>query len=593
MGPDVLPSAPVSRNLGFAIVPPAAPTAPVPHAAPPLPDGGLTFAVPEGWQPVSIVLIGMPGAGKTSVGRRLSQRLGLPFRDADSEIEAAAGQPITEIFSRYGEPHFREGERRVIARLLDGPPMVLATGGGAFNDPETRAAVKAAGAAAVWLRCGRATLLRRVSGRATRPMFLNTDPVEVLTRLMAARHPIYAEADIVIDVLDDENPETTTDKVAAAVAGWRPPARLPVALAGRGYDVLVGDDLLARAGALIAPVLPARRVAVVTDAGVGPLHLATLSRSLEAVGIETRATVTVPPGESSKSFQSLGTVLEALLAAGVDRRTTVVALGGGVVGDLAGFAAATALRGLPFIQIPTTLLAQVDSSVGGKTGINLKAGKNLAGAFHQPRIVLADTGVLATLPARELRAGYAEVAKHGLLHGALWGWCESQGAHAVAGDAAALRHAVLESCRLKAAVVAADEREETAEGGRALLNLGHTFGHALEAECGYDGSLLHGEAVAIGLGLAARLSARLGHCDAALPGRVEAHIASVGLPARIRDLPRGFAVEALMGRMRKDKKARDGALRFVLLRAPGDAFTAGDVPATIVETLLREEGCTA
>jgi shikimate kinase/3-dehydroquinate synthase len=356
--------------------------------------------------------------------------------------------------------------------------------------------------------------------------------------------------------------------------------------------VLVGGALLERAGALLAPVLPARRVAVVTDEQVGPLHLETLSQGLAAVGIEIRASIAIPPGESSKSFSSLATVMEALMAAGVDRQTTIVALGGGVVGDLAGFAAATALRGLPFVQIPTTLLAQVDSSVGGKTGINLKAGKNLAGAFHQPRMVLADTGVLATLPPRELRAGYAEVAKHGLLQGALWEWCEANGAAAVAGDAVALRHAVLESCRLKAAVVAADEREESPEGGRALLNLGHTFGHALEAECGYDGSLLHGEGVAIGLVLATRLSARLGHCDMALAIRVEAHLASVGLPARIGDLPRRFTVQALLGRMRKDKKARDGALRFVLIRAPGDVFTAADVPAATVEALLRNEGCT-
>lgn len=539
----------------------------------------------------TVVLVGMPGAGKTSVGRRLAQRLGLPFKDADSEIEAAAGQPITEIFARYGEAHFREGERRVIGRLLEGPPIVLATGGGAFNDPETRAAVKTNGAAAVWLRCGMQTLLRRVSGRATRPMFLNADPVEVLSRLMAARHPIYAEADIVIDCLDDESPEATTEKVATAVGNWGPPSRLPVTLGERTYDILVGPGLLSRAGALIAPVLPAKRVAVVTDATVAPLHLDTLRQGLESAGIEIRAAVTVPSGEASKSIASFAQVLEELLAAGVDRRTTVIALGGGVVGDLAGFAAAAALRGLPFIQMPTTLLAQVDSSVGGKTGINLKAGKNLAGAFHQPRIVLADTGALSTLPVRELRAGYAEVAKHGLLHGAMWDWCETFGARAVAGDAAALRHAVLESCRLKAGVVAADEREESAEGGRALLNLGHTFGHAIEAECGYDGTLLHGEGVAIGLGLAARLSARLGYCDAALPLRVEAHMASVGLPARIRDLPRGFTVEALMARMRKDKKVRDGALRFVLLRAPGDVFTAGDVPAGTVEALLREEGC--
>ncbi len=540
----------------------------------------------------SVILVGMPGSGKSSIGRRLAARLGMPFLDADTEIEAAAGLPITEIFSRYGEAHFRDGERRVIARLVAGPPVVLATGGGAFADAGTRAALRRTGAVTVWLKCAHATLLRRVVGRGHRPMFLGADPAEVLNRLMVARHHLYAEADIVIPCTD-ESPEATTRRVQEALAGWTAPARLPVALDGRGYDVLVGEGLLARAGALLAPVLPSRRVAVVSDAAVAALHGPALRAGLEEAGFTVAVEATVPPGEASKDFGTLHRVLEELLAAGTDRRTTVVALGGGVVGDLAGFAAATALRGLPFVQAPTTLLAQVDSSVGGKTGVNLSAGKNLAGAFHQPRLVLADTAALRTLPPRELRAGYAEVAKHGLIAGeAFWGWCERGGGEAaVAGDPAALSHAVVESCRLKAAVVAADEREEAADGGRALLNLGHTFGHALEAECGYDGSLLHGEAVAVGLGLAAALSARLGHCAQELPGRVASHLAACGLPARIADLPRPFSTAALMARMRRDKKARDGRLRFVLLRAPGDVFTASDVPAEAVEDLLRAEGC--
>jgi shikimate kinase/3-dehydroquinate synthase len=563
----------VSRNS-------ALPAWPTPDAAP------ADLAPPRR----SVVLVGMPGCGKSSIGRRLATRLGLPFVDADAEIEAAAGLPITEIFTRYGEPHFRDGERRVIARLLAGPPLVLATGGGAFTDSRTRAAVAGSGAVAVWLRCSLPVLLRRVAGREHRPLFLNRDPREVLERLMTVRHPTFAEASVIVDCTD-EPPETTTRRVLEALAGYRAPARLPVRLAERSYDILVGEGLLARAGSLMAPVLPARRVVVVTDQSVAPLHLPALRAGLETAGVEVLAVVEVPPGEASKSFAQLERVVEAALAAGADRRTAVVALGGGVVGDLAGFAAAAALRGLPFIQVPTTLLAQVDSSVGGKTGINLALGKNLVGAFHQPLLVLADTGVLATLPARELRAGYAEVAKHGLLQGALWDWCEAEGARAVAGDPVALAHAVLESCRLKAGVVAADEREESAEGGRALLNLGHTFGHALEAECGYGGTLLHGEAVAVGLGLAAALSALLGHCAQELPGRVIAHLQDCGLPARIGELPRGFSAAALMGRMRKDKKVRDGAMRFVLLRGPGEAFTTADVSPQTVESLLRDEGC--
>jgi shikimate kinase/3-dehydroquinate synthase len=553
------------------------------------PEGARSSVAPDGAR--SVVLVGMPGAGKSSIGRRLATRLGLPFRDADTEIEAAAGLPITEIFARYGEPHFRDGERRVIARLLAGPPLVLATGGGAFADARTRAAIHASGAVSVWLRVPLASLLRRVAGREHRPMFLNRDPREVLERLIAARHPLFAEADVTVDCTD-EPPEVTTSRVTDAIAAHRAPARLAVGLGDRGYDIVVGEGLLARSGALLAAILPARRVVIISDTDVARLHLPALRAGLAEAGLAILAEHLVPPGERTKCFAIVQAACETILSAGADRRTAVVALGGGVVGDLAGFVAAITTRGLPFVQVPTSLLAQVDSSVGGKTGINLSHGKNLVGAFHQPRIVLADTGVLATLPPRELRAGWAEVAKHGLIAGdAFWAWCEAHGPAAVAGDAAALAHAVLESCKLKAGVVAADEREESEEGGRALLNLGHTFGHALEAESGYGGALLHGEAVAVGLGLAASLSARLGHCSQEWPGRVMAHLQSVGLPARITDLSRGFSARQLLDRMRKDKKARDGAMRFVLFRSPGACFTAGDVPPETVEKLLLDEGC--
>jgi shikimate kinase/3-dehydroquinate synthase len=537
----------------------------------------------------SIVLVGMPGAGKSAIGRRLAARLGLPFLDADTEIENAAGLTVAEIFARYGEAHFRDGERRVIARIAAGPPVVLATGGGAYVDPRTRQALREAGALTLWLRADIPALKRRIAGRSNRPLFIGQDPEEVLRNLMSARARFYAEADLSLDCGED-TPEETTLRVEQAIAGWQPPARLPVALSANSYEVVVGSGLLPRAGGLLAPHLPSRRVAIVSDAAVAALHLPVLRAGLAEAGFEIRAEVTVPPGESSKRLSVLEEVLERILAAGADRGTTVIALGGGVVGDLAGFAAAVALRGLPFVQVPTTLLAQVDSSVGGKTGVNLRAGKNLAGAFHQPRIVLADTDTLSTLPLRELRAGWGEVAKHGLLQGPLWDWCEAHGPAAMQGDSAALRHAVLESCRLKAGVVVADEREEAPEGGRALLNLGHTFAHALEAECGYDGSLLHGEAVAVGLGLAAALSARLGHCSQEWPGRVMEHLSTVGLPARLRDLPRGFSAEALIGRMRKDKKVRDGALRFVLMRGAGAVFTTADVLPAAVEALLRDEG---
>ena len=296
-------------------------------------------------------------------------------------------------------------------------------------------------------------------------------------------------------------------------------------------------------------------------------------------------------GEASKNLATFSDVVDGLLDAGVERRTAVIALGGGVVGDLAGFAAAATLRGLPFVQIPTTLLSQVDSSVGGKTGINTRHGKNLLGAFHQPRMVLADTGTLATLPTRELRAGYAEIAKAGLIgDAAFFTWCESHGAAVIAGDRATQAEAILRACAFKAQVVGDDEREEKPNDGRALLNLGHTFGHALEAELGY-GTILHGEAVAVGIGLAFKLSASLGLCTPDDATRVIAHMAAVGLPAELTHLNRRLSAERLISHMRRDKKMRDGQLHFVLARGIGQAFTRSDVPPEAVTDLLRDAGC--
>lgn len=542
------------------------------------------------WTGRAIVLVGLMGSGKTAIGRRLAARLGLSFVDADHEIEAAAGMTVADIFARYGERAFRDVERRVIARLLSGPPLVLATGGGAFMDPETRALVRAR-ALSVWLRVPLHILVRRVSGRADRPLLTGRDPAAVLADLAEKRYPTYAEADIVVDCTD-EAAEGTTSRVANALAAWSPPLKVHVPLAGRGYDILVGEGLIARAGAHAAAVLPRRRAVVIADATVADLHGRALTDSLAATGIEHRL-LTVPAGEASKSMSVAADLLERMTEAGIDRRTGVIAFGGGVAGDLGGFVAAIALRGLPLIQIPTTLLAQVDSSVGGKTGVNLPAGKNLVGAFHQPLLVLCDTGVLATLPLRERRAGYAEVVKYGLIDDpALFAWCEANGEALLGGDPEAIAEAVRACCAAKARVVADDERETRQDGGRALLNLGHTFGHALEAEVGYDGArLLHGEAVAIGLGLAFSLSARLGLCPAEDAARVRAHLAAAGLPCEIAMLNRRLSAERLIGHMRKDKKAEAGRLAFILARGIGRAFISRDVPEEEVLSLLADEGC--
>ena len=555
---------------------------------------GLAFpleSLPQALAGRSLALVGLMGAGKTSIGRRLAARLGLPFRDADAEIELAAGCTIPELFARYGERDFRDGERRVIRRLLAGDPLVLATGGGAFMDAETRATMRRE-AVSVWLRCTLPTLLRRVSSRSNRPLLQGGDPAAILQGLMEVRHPVYAEADLTVDCTD-ESPDSTTAKVHAAMQAWRPARRLAVSLPSASYDVVVGDGLLDRAGAHLAPVLASKRCVVVTDETVAGLHLPALLAGLAQTGMGVREIV-VPAGEASKSLDTYGRVVDGLLDGGCDRQTAVIALGGGVIGDLAGFAAATTLRGLPFVQVPTTLLSQVDSSVGGKTGVNAAQGKNLVGAFHQPRLVLADTGALGTLPGREMRAGYAEVVKAGLIgDAAFFAWCERNGAALTGGDPTLLAEAVLRACAFKAAVVGDDEREESASDGRALLNLGHTFGHALEAEVGYGGGLLHGEAVAVGLGMAFRLSARLGFCDGADAERVAEHLDSVGLAAEPGMLNRRFSAARLMGHMRRDKKNRDGRLRFVLARGVGEAFTSEGVAESVVAEFLHAEGCEA
>ena len=538
----------------------------------------------------SLVLVGLMGAGKTSIGRRIAARLGLTFKDADAEIEEAAGCTVPEIFARFGEQAFRDGERRVIRRLLSGPPLVLAFGGGAFLDPDTRALTRRK-SLSIWLRAPLPVLVRRVAGRDHRPLLAEGDHATILERLLIQRSPIYAEADLIVDCTD-ETPETTTTRVIQAIADWNPPQRLEVTLPSTAYQVIIGEGLLERAGALLAPVLPQKRAVIVTDESVGPLHLPALRDGLAQTGFTT-AVITVPPGEASKSLHSWENVVSQLLDQRVERRTAIIALGGGVIGDLAGFAAATTLRGLPFVQIPTTLLAQVDSSVGGKTGVNTSHGKNLVGAFHQPRMVIADTATLATLPIRELRAGYAEIVKAGLIgDAAFFSWCEQNGAALLSGDRTIQAEAIHRACAFKAEVVGDDEREEKPSDGRALLNLGHTFAHALEAEYGYTGGLLHGEAVAVGLGLAFRLSARLCLCPAQDAERVIEHVESSGLPAELSTLNRRFPAATLVGHMRRDKKVRDGALTFVLARGIGQAFTARDVPEDGVVALLRDEGCT-
>ncbi len=359
-----------------------------------------------------------------------------------------------------------------------------------------------------------------------------------------------------------------------------------VSLGDRSYPILVGRGVAAEAGSRVA-ALGVRAVGLVTDETVGPLHGGAVEASLSAAGLRV-VRATVPAGEGSKRFDRLDALCETLLAGRLERGDAVLALGGGVVGDLAGFAAAILLRGIRFVQVPTTLLAQVDSSVGGKTGINARAGKNLVGAFHQPALVLADTALLDTLSPREMRAGYAETVKYGLIGDPdFYAWCEAQWRDVLAGGAARDR-AVVESCRAKAAVVARDERED---GDRALLNLGHTFGHALERAVGYDGArLVHGEGVAIGMAQAFRFSARLGLCPPEDALRVERHLATVGLPTRPAQVPGGIGTAGtLMDAMAQDKKVRAGRLTFILAHGIGRSVVVRDVSPDDLRTFLEDD----
>ena len=560
----------------------------------------------------SIVLVGMMGAGKTSLGRRLAARLGLAFADADTEIELAADMSIPEIFARHGEDYFRDGERRVLARLLSDGQKVIATGGGAFMNAATRERI-AERAVSIWLKADFDVLMRRVRKRSNRPLLQTEDPEGTLRHLMAERYPIYALADLTIESRDAPH-ETVVEDVLAGLARLMgskesvgPPdgvgARaagaaasaptenavvvVPVELGARAYQILVGRDLLATVGRRAAALAPGGACAIVTDENAARHHLQTVAASLEAAGMR-HASIVVPAGETSKSYKTYAEVCDGLIGARMERRDLVLALGGGVIGDLAGFAAATVRRGMRCIQLPTTLLAQVDSSVGGKTGINSALGKNLVGAFHQPSLVVADTGALDTLPLREFRAGYAEIAKYGLIGDAdFFEWLESNWREIFAGGPARIE-AIARSCAAKAGVVA---RDETETGERALLNLGHTFGHAFERLTDYDGArLVHGEAVAIGMACAFRFSARLGLCPGMAADRVEAHLKAVGLPTRISSIAGlGADAEAILDAMHQDKKVERGRLTFILARAVGASFIAKDVEAAQVRAFLDAE----
>ncbi len=364
------------------------------------------------------------------------------------------------------------------------------------------------------------------------------------------------------------------------------PTVVGVALGARAYDIMIGRGLLDSLGERIKALRAGARTAIITDETIAKIHLSAAEGALKSAGVQS-ARIVVPAGEGSKNYATFERVCEAIIEARIERNDLIIALGGGVIGDLTGFAAACVRRGLDFVQVPTTLLAQVDSSVGGKTGINSHYGKNLVGAFHQPVMVIADTALLDTLPKRDFRAGYAEVAKYGLLGDtAFFTWLEKNWQEVFSGGPAR-EHAIAVCCRGKAGIVARDERET---GDRALLNLGHTFGHALEAGCGFSTRLLHGEAVALGIALAFDFSAQKGLIAASDAARAKAHLAAVGLPTHLKDVPGGApTVDILMDLIAQDKKVRRGTLTFILVRGIGRAFIENNVDPAEVHAFLSQK----
>ena len=526
----------------------------------------------------NIVLTGFMGTGKTSAGRAVAERLGYEFVDMDSVIEARAGKPIARIFAEEGEPAFRRMEAALCEELSAREGLVIATGGGALLNPDNRARMTAGGAV-ICLTCGVDEILRRVDGNTDRPLLAVADRRAQIERLLETRREAYAAIPWQINTT-----ALTIEQVADQVIGLANVITLPVHHPQGKYDIHIGNGVLKHIGDAMRAIGIAEgsRVAVVANTVVAPLYAGQVEASLRSAGCAPFV-CSIPTGEQHKTLATVASLYDQFLAGELDRSGTVLALGGGVTGDIAGLAAATYMRGIRFVQAPTTLLAMVDASVGGKTGVDLPQGKNLVGAFKQPALVLIDPTVLATLPADEFRSGVAEMIKHGVI-GDVELFAELENGRQRnreirrRGD---WGERIARALQVKIAVIEQDPFER---GRRAVLNLGHTVGHALEKLSGF--SLRHGEAVGIGMVTAARIAVELGLSDASLVDRIETILSAWGLPMRCPP----FDADAIMAAMTHDKKKQGHGLRWVLPRAIGQVEIVTDVPQEVVRSGLCSSG---
>jgi 3-dehydroquinate synthase len=525
----------------------------------------------------NIVLTGFMGTGKTTVGREVAWRLGRPFVDMDREIEARAGKPVPRIFAEDGEAVFRKMEAELCVELAAERGMVIATGGGALIDPANRAAM-AERSTIVCLTCAPEEILHRVrgGGAGERPLLDCGDPRAEIERLLAARRAAYAKIPWQVETTGRSVAEIAAHVIR--VAGAR---TIPVRHGGGAYPIHIGAGLLDHVGGALraAGVERGRRVAVVSNPVVAPLYADRAMKALAGAGLSPFLCL-APDGEAHKTLDTVAALYDQFLAGGLDRSGTVLGLGGGVTGDEAGFAAATYLRGVRLAQVPTTLLAMVDASVGGKTGVDLPQGKNLAGAFKQPVLVLIDPDVLANLPAEEVRSGMGEMIKHGVI-GAPELFAEIEASPVGMKGEGLPGDWIARALRVKKEIVEQDPFEQ---GQRAVLNLGHTVGHAVETLSGYD--LRHGEAVAIGMVAAARIAVALSRADGALVERIEGVLRRWGLPVRCPP----FTVDEVWAAMAHDKKRRAGRLRWVVPLAVGEVEIFDDVPPAVVHKVLRTMG---